>query len=330
MAAVMTRLWHCLALATLAWCMTGFAAEPPAPTPTPEGVAPLAEAVLKAAQQLPGNRLAILPFTYLDDSFSVEGRLLADELFMELAKSDKVELLEREKLAQIVQEHKLNEQGLMDPATAPELGKLAGVNAFVFGHLVDLGHKLQLSLRVVDTQSKVLAQQTFLLDKRIKTPTTPLWEDIEKVKQSNKEQFGIEVWTDKTEYKTGDELVIKFKADRSCYVTIFNMGSSGQITVLFPNRFYGTNHVKANEEYSIPGRFQNFTIKAQGPAGIEKLKIFATEANVPLLPEQYNVSAFRSIDPKTEASVTRDLAITIKGLDETAWAEASFEFEVKE
>jgi len=299
------------------------------PAAAAEGVAAMAETVLESAQDLPGNRLAILPFTYLDGSFSVEGRLLADELFMELAKSEKVELLEREKLAQIVQEHKLNEQGLMDPATAPEMGKLAGVNAFVFGHLVDLGHKLQLALRVVDTQSKVLAQQTFLLDKRIKTPTTPLWEDIEKVKQNNKEQFGIKVWTEKTEYKIGDELVIKFKAERSCYVTIFNMGSSGQITVLFPNRFYQTNQVKANEEYSIPGRFQNFTIKAQGPAGIEKLKIFATEGNVPLLPEQYNVSVFRSLDPE-ERSVTRDLAITIKGLDETAWAEASYEFEVKE
>ena len=81
---------------------------------------------------------------------------------------------------------------------------------------------------------------------------------------------------------------------------------------------------------SIPGQFQNFTIKAEGPAGIEKLKSFATEANVPLLPEQYNVSAFRSLDPKTEGSVTRDLSITINGLNETAWAEGSFEFQVRE
>jgi hypothetical protein len=108
------------------------------------------------------------------------------------------------------------------------------------------------------------------------------------------------------------------------------MGSSGQITVLFPNRFYATNYVKKDEVYNIPGKFQNFTIKAEGPAGVEKLKIFATEANVPLLPEQYNVSAFRSLDPKTEGSVTRDLAVAIKGLDETAWGEGSFEFEVKE
>ena len=315
-------------LALLLWSLPTFAAETPAP-PTAD-VPRLSQCVIECVPRMAGNRLAILPFTYLDDSFSVEGRLLADELFMELAKSGKVELLEREKLAQIVQEHKLSEQGLLDPATAPEMGKIAGVNAFVFGRLVDLGFKLQLTLRVVDTQSKVLAQENFLLDKRIKTPTTPLWEDIEKVKQNNKEQFKIQVWTDKTEFKLGDELVIKFKADRSCYVTIFNMGSSGQITVLFPNRFYATNYVKKDEVYSIPGKFQNFTIKAQGPAGIEKLKIFATEGNVPLLPEQYNVSAFRSLDPKTEGSVTRDLAITIKGLDETAWAEGSFEFEVKQ
>ena len=344
----MSGMRSCLALGLsvlmLAWSLGALGAETNAPPAAdmprvpsaetsvpPAATAPdLSKCVIESIAQLQGNRLAVLPFTYLDGSFSVEGRLIADELFMELAKSAKVELLEREELAKIVQEHKLSEAGLMDPATAPQLGKIAGVNAFVLGHLVDLGHKLQLTLRVVDTQSKVLAQQSFLLDKRIATPSTPLWEDIEKVKQNKKEQFKIQVWTDKTEYKVGDELVIKFKADRSCYVTIFNMGSSGQITVLFPNRFYATNYVKKDEEYAIPGKFQNFTIKAQGPAGIEKLKIFATEANVPLLPEQYNVSAFRSLDPKTEASVTRDLAVTIKGLDETAWAEGSFEFEVKE
>ena len=85
---------------------------------------------------------------------------------------------------------------------------------------------------------------------------------------------------------------------------------------------------KAGQVHSIPGRFQNFKIKAQGPAGIEKLKIFATTANVPLLPEQYNVSAFRSLDPK-ERAVTRDLTVTLTNLDDTAWAEGSFEFEVK-
>ena len=317
-------------LILLACGATSWASAPEDQADSAKQVAALSNFVIGSIPKLQGSRLAILSFSYLDGSFSVEGRLLADELFMDLAKSDKVELLERERLAQIVEEHKLSEKGMLDPATAPELGKIAGVNAFVFGHLVDLGHKLQLTLRVVDTQSKVVAQENFLLDKRIKTPTTPLWEDIEKVKQSNKEQFQIAVWTDKTDYKVGDELVIKFKADRSCYVTIFNLGSGGQITVLFPNRFYATNYVKKDEVYSIPGRFQSFTLRERGPAGMEKLRIFATEANVPLLPEQYNVSAFRSLDPKTEGSVTRDLAVTIKGLDETAWAEGSFEFEVKE
>ena len=292
-------------------------------------LAPVRDFVLESMKGLKGNRLAVLPFGYLDNSFSVEGRLLADLLHIQLAGADKVEMLEREKLATIMQEHKMGKMGLIDAATAPRLGELTGVNALVFGHTVDLGHKLQLTIRVVDVNSKILAQSNFLLEKRIKTPTTPLWEDIQKIKQQNKDQFKIEVWTEKTDHTIGDEIVIKFKADRNCYVTLFNMGSSGQITVLFPNRFYATNYVKADQVISIPGRFQNFKIKAQGPAGIEKLKIFATDNKVPLLPEEYNVSAFRSLEPKQRA-VTRDLAITLTNLDNTAWAEASFEFEVKD
>jgi len=288
----------------------------------------VAKFVLAHAPKLKGKRLAVMPFTYLDGSFSVEGRLLADLLHVELAKAGKLELLERERIANILEEHKLGKMGLLDAATVPQIGKIAGVNGFLFGHLVDVGHKLRLTARVVDTQSKRLGQKTFLLSKRIKTATTPLWEDIRKIKQKNKERFQIKVWTDKTTYRLGDKLVIRFKAGRSCYVTIFNMGSSGQITVLFPNRFYATNYVKKGEEYSIPGRFQNFTITCQGPPGLEKLKIFATDANVPLLPQQYNVSAFRSLDPK-QRSVTRDLAVTLSNLDKTAWAEGAFEFQVK-
>ena len=285
--------------------------------------------VLARVPQLPGNRLAVMPFTYLDGSFSVEGRLVADLLHMELGRSGKVELLDRENLAAIVAEHKLGEMGMLDPGTLPELGRITGVDAFVFGRNVDLGHKLQLTLRVVDRQSKVVAEDTFPMAKRINTPATPLWEDIGRIKQENEETFGIKVWVDETEVTTGDAVVIKFQAERDCYVTLFNMGTSGQIAVLFPNRFYATNFVKGRKEYRIPGEFQNFVIKAQGPTGIEKLKIFATDANVPLLPEQQNVSVFRSLDAG-ERSVTRDLAVTLTNLDETAWAEGSFEFEVKE
>lgn len=324
------RTWAAVALAALALLLPVCARAAEQPTDVEgDDLQPLTEFVLETMAEQEGNRIAVMPLGYLDGSFSVEGALLADLLFMELADSGAVELLERERLASIVKEHELREQGMLDLSTAPKIGELTGVNGFVFGHNVDLGHKLQVTLRVVDTQSRVLAQKQFLVRKRIKTPTTPLWEDIRRIKQMNEETFGIRVWTDQPAYRIGDELVIRFQAERDCYVTIFNMGTSGQITVLFPNRFYATNYVKANEEYRIPGRFQNFKINVGGPAGIEKLKIFATDSNVPLLPEQHNVSAFRSLDPE-ERSVTRDLAVTLSNLDDTAWAEASFEFEVKE
>ncbi len=306
------------------------AAEAPAAKQEPDDkdVQTIAQMVVDSLPKLKGNRIAVMPLSYLDGSFSVEGKLLADLTFLELSKSDKVDLLERERLSAIVEEHKLGRMGLLDPKSTQQLGKLAGVNGFLVGDIVDLGHKLRVSVKLVDTESKVVEQKTILTERRIKTPATPLWEDIEKVKQKNKEKFQIEIWTEKTEYRVGDEIVIKFRAARDCHVTVFNMGTSGQIAVLFPNRFYATNYVKANQEIQIPGRFQNFKIRSQGPPGLEKLKIFATTSNVPLLPQQYGVSIFRSLDPK-ERSVTRDLAVTLINLDQTAWAEGSFEFEVK-
>jgi len=49
-------------------------------------VATLSDFVISSVPKLAGNRIAILPFSYLDGSFSVEGRLLADVAFLPYAK----------------------------------------------------------------------------------------------------------------------------------------------------------------------------------------------------------------------------------------------------
>ncbi len=81
--------------------------------------------------------------------------------------------------------------------------------------------------------------------------------------------------------------------------------------------------------YSVPDEDDKFVIRAHGLPGLEKLKIFATTEDIPLLVEEPPGLIFRTINPD-ERSVTRDLAVKIANIEENAWAEATAEFVLKE
>ena len=102
------------------------------------------------------------------------------ELESQLVKSGKVEVIERAKLKQITEEMKLTLQGVMDPATAQQLGKLTGVSVFLFPRItsawasqhrvhqdlidedeVTVKAGFQLALKLVQTETgKILASET--------------------------------------------------------------------------------------------------------------------------------------------------------------------------
>ena len=52
--------------------------------------------------------------------------------------------------------------------------------------------------------------------------------------------FRVKVWVDKMEdvlYHIGDTITFKFKSDRDCYLTLLNVGTTGTVTVLYPNKY---------------------------------------------------------------------------------------------
>ncbi|MBI4651062.1 DUF4384 domain-containing protein, partial [Candidatus Desantisbacteria bacterium] len=126
--------------------------------------------------------------------------------------------------------------------------------------------------------------------------------------------LNIKVWTDKKEYKIGDPLTIYFKSNKNCYVTLFDIGTSGKINILFPNSFYKDNVINADVTYSIPGDFLGFKIELLGPAGIERIKIAAT----------IDKFAFKSID--SGENILKEL----NALSSKNWVEDNVEIRIFE
>lgn len=109
----------------------------------------------------------------------------------------------------------------------------------------------------------------------------------------------IKLWANKPRFKVGDTLTLSFEANRDAYVTLVNVGTSGALTILFPNRFSGGHAVKAKTVYTIPGPDDNYEMALSGPPGTELIYALVT-----LKPVQFLDTDF-SRTPQIFQSVTR-------------------------
>jgi TolB-like protein len=105
------------------------------------------------------QRVAVVDFTDLQGNVTELGRFIAEELSINLARSEKqFEVIDRTHLKSLLEEHKFNMSGLVDPQTAKKLGKIAGVDAIVTGKLTPFGDNVRVSCTVISTATaKTLA-----------------------------------------------------------------------------------------------------------------------------------------------------------------------------
>jgi TolB-like protein len=130
------------------------------------------------------DTIAVVDFTDLQGNVTELGRFLAEEFSVALAGEGKeFEVVDRTHLKSILKEHKLSSTGIIDPQTARQLGKIAGVGALVTGTITPFGDSIRISVKVLDTETaKVIGATTGniakteavdeLLEKGIQTATT--------------------------------------------------------------------------------------------------------------------------------------------------------------
>jgi hypothetical protein len=93
----------------------------------------------------------------------------------------------------------------------------------------------------------------------------------------------VDVWVDRGDwsvYRPGDRLDVFFRVDRSCYVTIVDYAPDGSVSILFPNRWCGSNFVSAGRTYRIP-ESRMYSLRIAGSGGEETLFACAHSAPWP-------------------------------------------------
>ncbi|MEO0206827.1 MAG: DUF4384 domain-containing protein, partial [candidate division WOR-3 bacterium] len=103
--------------------------------------------------------------------------------------------------------------------------------------------------------------------------------------------INIQMWLNKEEpaYIPGERLKVFFKADKDCFVAVFNIDVGGRENLLFPQQ--GDNgFIRANRVYELPSPDADYEYEITGPEGTERIIILASTKGLPDLEDVESVS----------------------------------------
>lgn len=113
----------------------------------------IGEEILKAAKKYGIKSIAVWHF---NDTVRNFGGIMADKLSIALVTvdiGDTFDIVERRDILTLLGEHKLNSDGLIDPETAKELGRLLSADAIVTGSLRFRSNTLYADIKMINTET---------------------------------------------------------------------------------------------------------------------------------------------------------------------------------
>jgi hypothetical protein len=109
-------------------------------------------------------------------------------------------------------------------------------------------------------------------------------------------------------YRLGERIQIEFEASRPCHLTLLDIGTSGAVTVLWPNAWQPDSTIEAGRTYAIPGpETPGLDFVLTGRPGWEQIMAIGTDNPIkqPLLAEAGK--PFRSLKPVELARLAEEL-----------------------
>ena len=88
----------------------------------------------------------------------------------------------------------------------------------------------------------------------------------------------VDLWTDRLQdavYYPGDALTLHFRASDDCFVTIYAIGTDGDVRIIFPE-YPDDGFVYGGVTYRLPEYYDSGRLRVTGPRGVEYLHAVAT------------------------------------------------------
>jgi hypothetical protein len=137
------------------------------------------------------------------------------------------------------------------------------------------------------------------------------------VKPARPAESGLSVraWVDheNNRYQIGDKLVLNIQTNRDAYISVLDMGTTGKVSQIYPNRYQPEQLVKAGAVVSIPPVGADYDFRVGGATGTELIKVFASEVSTPLINEtQLSQSGVFSVVEQDADMLAKDLNVELK------------------
>ena len=124
----------------------------------------------------------------------------------------------------------------------------------------------------------------------------------------------VVAWVDHEDntYAVGEAVRLYVRANKDAYLTVLNVGPSGNTTLLYPNAAQSRVRVRAKQVLEIPARDSGASIRVNGPVGRELIKVIASTYPAPL----FEAAKLAGAGPFSTVaggagSVARDLQVTM-------------------
>jgi TolB-like protein len=105
------------------------------------------------AQTTEKSRVVVMEFETIGVAEKHVGRAITEKIVSELVATNRYTVVERTQVEKILQEQKLQLSGLVDEATAVEIGHLLGAELLAMGSISQIGQTYNVIIRFVDCQT---------------------------------------------------------------------------------------------------------------------------------------------------------------------------------
>jgi hypothetical protein len=138
----------------------------------------------------------------------------------------------------------------------------------------------------------------------------------------NSAGFKTELKTDKAQYQDEETVHLEFRTTKDCYLTLVNIGPTGNWTMLVPNEHRpNPRHalVRASDGWvPVPGPQDGFEFTVSGPKGNERIKAICTTQPIKLIENTNFKDGFIQLSPEAG---TRDIKVTATLAKPLEWSE---------
>ena len=129
-------------------------------------------------------------------------------------------------------------------------------------------------------------------------------------------RLNVVAWVDKADntYAVGEKVRLFVQTNRDAYLTVLNVGPSGNTTVLFPNARQQDARIRGGKPLEIPAPGSGVNIEVRGPTlGRELIKVIASTEPNPLFASSKLTAAgpFSVVSAGAQAAA-RDLQVTME------------------